>query len=85
MRAFFRPTDISCDTRAQRYIRDSPLPVYVVEAQAGPAHAPTFRIRVHVPGYEDVIGMGNATSKSKAREEAARHVISQLYDLGDMY
>ncbi len=53
-------------------------PVYTVVQQIGPAHAPFFRIKVEMIGFEDVFGEG--TSKKLAEQNAAQNFLKKHKD-----
>lgn len=50
-------------------------PTYTVVQQIGPAHAPFFRIKVSMSGFEDVFGEG--TSKKLAEQNAAQNFMKK--------
>ena len=50
-------------------------PVYTVVQQIGPAHAPFFRVKVSMSGFEDVFGEG--TSKKLAEQNAAQNFMKR--------
>ncbi len=50
------------------------IPNYEVVARTGPDHAPRFTVRVAFSGYK--AGVGEATSKRRADQEAAKNFIS---------
>lgn len=51
-------------------------PVYEVVAKTGAAHAPTFTIKVSIPGLGEATAMG--TSKQDAETDAAEALLKQL-------
>lgn len=50
------------------------LPNYEIADRSGPDHAPTFTIRVSIPGYETQ--EGNGTSRRSAEQEAAASLLA---------
>lgn len=58
--------------------RGLPLPVYEVVEREGPAHRPTFTVRLTVLGQEPVLGVGN--SKRAAEVEAAARMLEAIGD-----
>ena len=55
-----------------------PLPLYEVTAQKGPAHAPTFTVRVTVHDKKPAEGEG--TSKQAAEQVAAENLLTTIGD-----
>lgn len=53
--------------------RGLPAPVYTVVEQAGPDHAPRFRVSAKVEGLDHALGLGS--SKRGAEQEAARGLL----------
>jgi ribonuclease III len=51
-------------------------PVYVLEEEAGPAHARTFSVSVRF--QDETLGIGSASSKKEAEQRAARAALESL-------
>lgn len=51
-------------------------PVYVLEEEAGPAHARVFTVSVRF--REEILGSGSASSKKEAEQRAARAALDRL-------
>ncbi len=49
------------------------VPVYEILEHSGPAHTPTFTVRVYVSGFGEAIGTG--TSKRQAEQMAAKALL----------
>lgn len=56
-------------------------PAYVLEEEAGPAHARTFTVSVRF--RDDTLGTGSASSKKEAEQRAARAALDRLNGQGD--
>lgn len=70
------PQDAKTGLQEWAQARSLPLPLYEVVASAGPAHAPTFTVRVTVDGTEPA--EGNGRSKRAAEQEAAGRLLARL-------
>ena len=62
-------------TQVQEWVqgRGLPLPVYEIKEQTGPDHAPVFKVRIQVEGFEPLSAQGR--SRQEAEKEAARKFI----------
>jgi ribonuclease-3 len=54
------------------------IPIYEVLDHSGPAHTPTFKVRVSVDGLGEAIGTG--ASKRQAEQMAANKLLTQVND-----
>lgn len=52
------------------------IPIYEVLDHSGPAHTPTFKVRVYVDGLGEAIGTG--TSKRQAEQMAAKQLLEVI-------
>ena len=69
------PTDPKTALQEWLGARGLPLPVYVVESQHGPPHAPQFVVTVETGGHR---GSGSAGSKQAAERAAAAALLGSL-------
>jgi len=69
------PTDAKTALQEWGHKHDITCPVYTVVQQIGPAHAPFFRVKVSMAGFDDAFGEG--TSKKLAEQNAAQNFMKK--------
>jgi len=70
------PIDAKTALQEWAQARNLGLPLYKIENRTGPDHAPTFTIKVTVPGYKPQTGQGK--SRRIAEQTAAQTLLSIL-------
>ncbi|MGN1091285.1 MAG: ribonuclease III [Alphaproteobacteria bacterium] len=69
------PTDAKTALQEWGHKHNISQPIYTVIQQIGPAHAPFFRVKVNMKGFEDAFGEG--TSKKIAEQNAAQNFMKK--------
>lgn len=69
------PTDAKTALQEWGHKHNISQPIYTVVQQIGPAHAPFFRVKVNMKGFEDAFGEG--TSKKIAEQNAAQNFMKK--------
>jgi ribonuclease-3 len=70
------PVDSKTALQEWAQARALPVPIYEIADRSGPDHAPVFRIRVSVQGYDPVEATGN--SRRAAEKIAAQDLLDHL-------
>ena len=69
------PTDAKTALQEWGHKHNVAQPVYTLVQQIGPAHAPFFRVKVSMSGFDDVFGEGS--SKKAAEQNAAQNFMKK--------